>query len=141
MLLCLHLRLSEYNNEPRITGEIIKIKNIVMSPLAIQFGLIFLLVVNDLCTSTLLKLFQKSGYTDYTKLALTMVLYLIYPLLLVASIHYDGIGNTNLYWNVFSTVFVFILAVTMFGESVTNMQCLGILLSLIGVFMVVYKSK
>jgi|SRR5579871_2639263 len=112
-----------------------------MYPVVIQFSLILLLVVNDLFTASLLKLFQKSGYIDYMKLIMCMILYLIYPLLLVASLHYDGIGNTNLYWNVFSTIFVYILAVSFFNESISNMQCLGIFLSLAGVVLIVYKTK
>lgn len=112
----------------------------VIPPIAIQLGLLLLLLLCDLCTSSLLKFYYKSGWTDHWKLVLCLLIYCIVPILILFSLRYDGIGNTNLYWNVLSTVFVYMLAVFYFGEKISNVQCLGVFLAITGVLLIIYNK-
>ena len=111
-----------------------------MSPFIIQVGLLLLLLLCDLCTSSLLKLYYQSGLKDHWKIALCIAIYCIVPVLILYSLQYDGIGNTNLYWNVLSTVFVYMLAVFYFGEKISNVQCVGVFLAITGVLLIIYNK-
>lgn len=111
-----------------------------MSPWIIQLGLLIMLLIADVSTATLIKLYQQSGMTAHWQLILTILIYCLVPVIILFSLKYEGIGNTNLYWNVLSTIFVYILAVLYFGEKVTNMQCLGVFLAVVGVLLIIYNK-
>lgn len=111
-----------------------------MPPFVFQIGLLILLLICDISTATLIKLYYQSGMTAHWQLILTFIIYCIVPMLVLFSLKYEGIGNTNLYWNVLSTVAVYILAVLYFGEKITNLQCLGVFLAITGVLLIIYNK-
>lgn len=95
------------------------------------------LLLCDMVSSTMIKMYYTSNYTAHWKFGIALLVYAIVPVLLLYSMRYEGIGNMNFYWNVLSTVFVFLIAIYYFGEKVTNTQFIGIILALFGVFLVV----
>lgn len=60
--------------------------------------------------------------------------------LLVKSLEYDGIGMVNFVWNVFSTVAMFLVGIYYFKEKINNLQQIGVIISLLGLFLVSIDS-
>ena len=106
-----------------------------------QAVLLFILLLCDMTSLSLLKAYHVSHMTEHIKLMGTILINNIVPYVMLMSLNYDGIGNTNFYWNILSTVFVFIIAIYFFGEQVTNTQFVGIVLSIFGVFLVLKNGK
>jgi len=60
--------------------------------------------------------------------------------LLIKALDYQGIGIVNFVWNVFSTVIMFIVGIYYFKERINNIQQIGVLISLLGLFLVSLDS-
>jgi len=99
------------------------------------------LLLCDIISSSNLKSYHLSGYTNTWNIVFALAAYIAVPFLLLFSLKYEGIGNMNLYWNVISTICVYLIAVYFFGESVTHTQFVGILLALLGIFLIIISGK
>jgi len=64
----------------------------------------------------------------------------VVPLLSVA-LQYEGIGIVNLFWNILSTILMFAIGTFMFKEKISNLQGIGIVLSLFGLGLVVLSKE
>ena len=53
------------------------------------------------------------------------------PLLFYA-LNYEGIGMVNFLWNIFSTLFGFVIGIYLFKEKVHSIQLIGVVISLLG---------
>lgn len=109
--------------------------------MAIEVLLLGSLLLCDMFSSTMLKMYHNSGWRDHWKFLGALLAYNIVPVILLLCLKYDGIGNTNFYWNILSTVFVFIIAFYYFGEKITNTQFIGVILALFGTFLVINKKE
>jgi len=56
--------------------------------------------------------------------------------LLYTLLKYEGIGMSNFFWNVFSTILMFIIGIYVFNEKLYNLQIIGVILSLLGLFLI-----
>ena len=65
---------------------------------------------------------------------------MVVPLLYV-TLNYEGIGMVNFIWNVFSTILMFLIGIYMFNEKLHNLQIVGILLSLLGLFLILITPE
>jgi len=101
---------------------------------------ILALLICDMISSTMIKTYHLSNYTEHWRIVVAIAVYVMVPILLLLSLKYQGVGNMNFYWNVMSTVFVFLIAIYYFGEKVTNSQFIGIVLAIFGVFLVIHGS-
>jgi drug/metabolite transporter (DMT)-like permease len=95
----------------------------------------------DLSSLTLVKSYSEGGENPPWKLALACLLYGLVPLVMVSALRTAGVGNTNLAWNVVSTLMVYTIAVAYFKESVTGNQCLGIILAVGGLYLITLDEK
>ena len=59
----------------------------------------------------------------------------VVPLLSIA-LKYEGIGLVNFFWNIFSTLVMFIIGIYYFKEKINNLQLIGVAISLLGVFLI-----
>ena len=55
------------------------------------------------------------------------------------SLSFESMGIMNILWDVISDILVAVIGVVLFGESLNSIQCMGILLSIIGITMLGYK--
>lgn len=60
--------------------------------------------------------------------------------LLTKALQYEGIGIVNFFWNILSTILMFMIGIFFFKEKVANIQIVGIILSLLGLGLVVLSK-
>lgn len=63
----------------------------------------------------------------------------VVPLLSIA-LEYEGIGMVNFFWNMMSTILMFIIGILLFKEKVAHLQIVGVILSLFGLGLVVLSK-
>ena len=61
--------------------------------------------------------------------------FFVIPLLYIA-LKFQGIGMVNFMSNIFSTIMLFLIGIYIFDERINNLQIIGILLSLLGLFLI-----
>jgi multidrug transporter EmrE-like cation transporter len=85
--------------------------------------LIIIIMVEDLSWY-----FMKKQYVDNNKIYLYIffALYACIPFLLLQTLKYEGIGVTNMLWNIASTAIVLLIGYFIFKESINHYQYLGI---------------
>lgn len=66
---------------------------------------------------------------------ITSVLYALQPWTFLYSLKYEGMIVMNMLWDLISTVFITILGFIVFNESVTHRKFLGVVLSLISIWL------
>jgi multidrug transporter EmrE-like cation transporter len=59
----------------------------------------------------------------------------VVPLLSIA-LKYEGIGIVNFFWNVLSTITMFLVGIYFFKEKLHSLQVIGVVLSLFGIFLI-----
>lgn len=101
---------------------------------------ILALVICDMISSSMIKTYHLSNYTEHWRFLTAILVYTAVPVFLLLSLKYEGVGNMNFYWNVLSTVVVFLIAIYYFGEKVNNSQFIGIVMALFGVFLVIHNG-
>ena len=70
-------------------------------------------------------------------LVLTMLIYgIAVPYFLYHALDYEGVGMVNLFWNVFSTLSAFFIGWYFFQEGVSNLQKIGVVVSLLGISLI-----
>ena len=101
--------------------------------------LLFLIVLVEVASWFCLK----KQYLDKNKffLVLFFILYAILPFLLLRTLKYEGIGITNMLWNIASTTLVLIIGYFIFKEHVNHWQYLGIGLGLISIVLLTFNNN
>lgn len=74
-------------------------------------------------------------------LCLFLVFYAFIPILLIQAVKYEGIGLTNMLWNIASTTLILIMGCYLFNENVNKFQYLGIGLGLISIILLTCNRK
>jgi multidrug transporter EmrE-like cation transporter len=67
---------------------------------------------------------------------IAMMLYSLQPLIFYGALSVENMGVMNILWNVTSNVVINLIGFFLFGETLTKIQCLGLLLCLVGVTLV-----
>jgi multidrug transporter EmrE-like cation transporter len=70
---------------------------------------------------------------------LTSLIYAIQPLVFYQSLSLESMTIMNILWDVMSDIIVAIIGIFVFGESLTKIQMLGFVFSLIGITLLGYK--
>jgi drug/metabolite transporter (DMT)-like permease len=81
-------------------------------------------------------------YQGTIQLLQAMFLYgfVITPLIGFATL-YEGIGIVNFLWNIFSTLFGFAIGIYFFKEKITNLQAIGVAISLLGISLIILSPE
>jgi len=74
----------------------------------------------------------RTGWKYALPVASLTYAFFVVPLLSV-SLKYEGIGMINFLWNIFSTLMMFTIGIYGFKEKVTNLQLIGVIISLFGI--------
>jgi multidrug transporter EmrE-like cation transporter len=61
--------------------------------------------------------------------------------LLSAALQYEGIGIVNFFWNILSTISMFTIGIFIFKEKISHLQCIGVILCLLGLGLVVVSKE
>ena len=101
--------------------------------------IIFLIVVMDIIAWWLLKKYHLSK--QYCYLYLAVLVYALLPLVIIQVLKYEGIGTTNMIWNIFSTVFVLLMGYFIFRETLSHTQLLGILFGVTAIILIAFGHK
>lgn len=77
----------------------------------------------------------KKQYISGNKIYLVpfFALYAIIPFLLIQTLKYEGIGVTNMLWNIASTILVLLMGYFIFKEHVNGYQYIGIGLGVLSI--------
>jgi multidrug transporter EmrE-like cation transporter len=67
---------------------------------------------------------------------LAMILYSFQPLILYTALSVENMGVMTILWNVISDVTIALIGFIVFGETLTNIQCIGLVLCLMGVTLI-----
>lgn len=71
---------------------------------------------------------------------LAMLFYSFQPIIFLKSLSYNSLTVMNLLWDVMSDVSVTIIGLFYFGEKLTKFKKLGVLFSMISIFLLTYKD-
>ena len=76
-------------------------------------------------------------FKKYYSIPIASVFYAFFvvPLLYIA-LKFQGIGMVNFFWNVLSTITMFLIGIYIFDEPLHNLQIVGVLVSLLGLFLI-----
>lgn len=66
--------------------------------------------------------------------------FFVIPLLYIA-LKFQGVGMVNFFWNVFSTIMMFLIGIYVFDEHLHNLQIIGVLFSLLGLFLILVAPE
>lgn len=89
---------------------------------------------------TMLTKYAKDGKPLF--LLTSVLLYgLIIPFFILKSLNFDGIGTVNLMWNIITTVSMIIVGYYFFGEKITHMHLLSLLLGISSVVLLFMAEK
>jgi multidrug transporter EmrE-like cation transporter len=73
-------------------------------------------------------------------IVLSMLVYSIQPLIFLQSLKTGSLSIMNLLWNVASDVLVTLTGIYYFSEKITNIKQIGILFSIISIFLLSWKD-
>lgn len=82
----------------------------------------------------------RMGSIENIVVAAIIFAFAVVPLLSIA-LQYEGIGVVNFFWNIQSTILMFVIGITVFKEKVAPLQILGVILSLLGIGLVFLSKK
>jgi hypothetical protein len=103
-----------------------------MSAILYTSGMVFI----DIITMSLLKLKNITFLENSYILPISMILYSIQPLLFFKGLSFEGIGIVNGLWNAISTGIIAVIGFLVFKENLSFLNCLGILLCMIGILLI-----
>jgi multidrug transporter EmrE-like cation transporter len=85
----------------------------------------------------------KKQYVDDKKvyLYLFFVLYAMIPFLLIRTLKYEGIGVTNMLWNIASTTLVLLIGYFIFKEHINHYQYFGIGFGILAIVLLTLDNK
>lgn len=102
-------------------------------------GIISLIVILDIIAWWLLKKYHLTKQNCYLYMAI--VIYAMMPLLIIKVLKYEGIGSTNMIWNIFSTTIVLLMGYFLFNESLTHYQFLGVMFGILAIVLLCLGNK
>ena len=104
--------------------------------------IIYWLIILIIFETTALYLLKKNSiYKTNNYLLYSCLIYgIIIPLILLKTLEYEGIGMINFFWNIFSTIGGFLIGIYLFNETINHKQVIGILLSFIGLYIVIFNK-
>lgn len=102
-------------------------------------GIISLIVILDIIAWWLLKKYHLTKQNSYLYMAI--VVYAMMPLLIVKVLKYEGIGTTNMVWNIFSTTIVLLMGYFLFNETLTHYQFLGVMFGILAIVLLCLGNK
>ena len=106
----------------------------------ISYFYIILMTIIDVIMESSMKLFIIDNKTKFIILA--MLVYSLQPILfsqILKTGHY-GIGETNIRWNIMSSIIVAIFGVAYFKEYLNKIQIIGIILGVFALGLIDYKK-
>lgn len=71
----------------------------------------------------------------------TLTAYILMPILILKVLPYEGIGNTNMIWNVMSTILVLLVGCVIYKESINHGQFIGILFGILSIVLICVNEK
>ncbi len=85
----------------------------------------------------------KKQYVDNKKIYLYLffALYTIIPFLLIRTLKYEGIGVTNMLWNIASTTLVLLIGYFIFNEHINHYQYFGIGFGILAILLLTLDKK
>lgn len=85
----------------------------------------------------------KKQYVDNNKvyLYLFFALYAMIPILLLQTVKYEGIGVTNMLWNIATTTLVLLMGYFIFKEHINHYQYLGVGLGILAIVLLTLDKK
>lgn len=93
----------------------------------------------DVFSLGLLKSIQL-GWISKTLTFLPILVYGLQPLIFLAALKFETLTVMNLLWDVISDVFVTIMGLYFFQEKLTALKKVGVLLSLVAIFLLSYNE-
>ena len=106
-------------------------------PLYFGFGLSLI----DIVTESLCKYYSIVLNKGIILIVAACILYAVQPLLFTHALKYEGMGITNVIWNVISTALIIIVGVMVFKEKINTIQWVGIFLSIFAIILLSYKNN
>jgi multidrug transporter EmrE-like cation transporter len=91
----------------------------------------FAMSVVDIIMETLCKYYSISASKPVILLIFAVLTYSFQPLLFTKALKYEGMGVTNVIWNVVSTGLIVLIGAFIFGEKMNNYKITGVFLSII----------
>jgi multidrug transporter EmrE-like cation transporter len=81
------------------------------------------------------------GLISKTLRFLAVIVYGMQPLIFLASLNFETLTVMNLLWDVMSDVLVSIVGLYFFKEQLSSTKKLGVILSLVAIFLLSYEEK
>jgi len=102
-----------------------------------------LLSITVIIEAVALYYIQKASTTGALRLVfIAMAIYgLVLPILLYKMVTYEGIGMINFLWNIFSTLFGFLIGILLFKEKVNNLQWIGVALGVLAFALIILGDR
>lgn len=104
----------------------------------IYFGVGMSLI--DIITESICKYYSITPNRSIILIITACILYGIQPLIFTSALKFEGMGITNVIWNVISTGLVIIVGVLLFEEKINSIQWIGIILSIVAIVLLSYRN-
>ncbi len=98
------------------------------------------MALGDSIVLSTLRAFNLGWIKSRIVVALSMLFYSIQPLIFLKSLSHNSLTVMNLLWDVMSDVSVTVIGLFYFGEKLTRFKKLGVLFSMISIFLLTYKD-
>lgn len=98
------------------------------------------MALGDSIVLSTLRAFNLGWIKSRIVVALSMLFYSIQPLIFLKSLSHNSLTVMNLLWDVMSDVSVTMIGLFYFGEKLTRFKKLGVLFSMISIFLLTYKD-
>ena len=81
-------------------------------------------------------------FKKYYSIPIASGIYALFVIpLLYTALKFQGVGMVNFLSNMFSTIMLFLIGIYIFDEHLDNIQILGVLLSLLGLFLILVAPE
>ena len=98
------------------------------------------MALGDSIVLSTLRAFNLGWIKSRIVVALSMLFYSIQPIIFLKSLSHNSLTVMNLLWDVMSDVSVTVIGLFYFGEKLTRFKKLGVLFSIISIFLLTYKD-
>jgi len=106
------------------------------------YDLVYLLLIISIIECSAWFFLKKNYLTNNkTYLLLYLMLYMIIPFFLIKTLKYEGIGITNMLWNIASTTLVLLIGYFIFKEHINHYQYIGIGLGILAIVLLSLNKK
>ena len=102
-------------------------------------GLISVIVLLDIIAWWFLKKYHLTKRSFFLYIAI--IIYALLPLMIIKILKYEGIGTTNMIWNIFSTTIVLLMGYFLFNETLTHYQFLGVMFGILAIVLLCLGHK